>query len=130
MIFYYSFYSYSQKSNIKLPFSLLFSIKMTSEELKMPPILIDFEQLKIENQTLNEKIEERNEELHKLRTKITSTVVILSHTREKLQYIQEQNRVRAIKLQDLTASLTSEKLEQSRLKVHRETIMKTNLKLK
>jgi hypothetical protein len=54
--------------------------------------LIDFEQLKIENQTLNEKIEERNEELHKLRKKITTTVVILSHTREKLQYVQEQNR--------------------------------------
>ena len=51
--------------------------------------LIDFEQLKIENQTLNEKIEERNEELHKLRKKITTTVVILSHTREKLQYVQE-----------------------------------------
>ena len=50
--------------------------------------LIDFEQLKIENQTLNEKIEERNEELHKLRKKITTTVVILSHTREKLQYVQ------------------------------------------
>lgn len=32
--------------------------------------LIDFEQLKIENQTLNEKIEERNEELFKLRSKI------------------------------------------------------------
>merc|ERR1712194_647241 len=31
--------------------------------------VIDFEQLKIENQTLNEKIEERNEELHKLRKK-------------------------------------------------------------
>lgn len=45
--------------------------------------LIDFEQLKIENQTLNEKIEERNEELHKLKKKITTTVVILSHTREK-----------------------------------------------
>ena len=43
-----------------------------------------FEQLKIENQTLNEKIEERNEELHKLKKKITCTVVILSHTREKL----------------------------------------------
>ena len=49
--------------------------------------MIDFEQLKIENQTLNEKIEERNEELHKLRKKITTTVVILSHTREKLQYV-------------------------------------------
>ena len=46
--------------------------------------LIDFEQLKIENQTLNEKIEERNEDLNKFRQKITQTAVILSHTREKL----------------------------------------------
>ena len=45
--------------------------------------LIDFEQLKIENQTLNEKIEDRNEENHKLRKKVTQTVIILSHTREK-----------------------------------------------
>ena len=49
--------------------------------------LIDFEQLKIENQTLNEKIEERNEELDKLREKITKNVVIISHTREKLQFV-------------------------------------------
>merc|ERR1712216_797120 len=36
------------------------------EELSNELHLIDFEQLKIENQTLNEKIEERNEELLKL----------------------------------------------------------------
>lgn len=40
--------------------------------------LIDFEQLKIENQTLNEKIEERNEELLKLRKKTTTTVQVLT----------------------------------------------------
>lgn len=38
--------------------------------------LIDFEQLKIENQTLSEKIEERNEELQKLRKKATITVQV------------------------------------------------------
>jgi len=43
--------------------------------------------LKIENQTLNEKIEERNEDLHKLKKKVTNTVVTLSHTREKEQYV-------------------------------------------
>ena len=53
--------------------------------------LIDYEQLKIENQTLNEKIEERNEDLHKLRYKITRTVIILSHNREKYQYIVKKN---------------------------------------
>lgn len=36
--------------------------------------LIDFEQLKIENQTINEKIEERNEELVRLRKKNTTMV--------------------------------------------------------
>lgn len=46
--------------------------------------LIDFEQLKIENQTLNEKIEDRNEDLHRFRQKIITTVIIISHYREKL----------------------------------------------
>ena len=38
--------------------------------------MIDFEQLKIENQTLHEKIEERNEELAKLKRKKTVTVQV------------------------------------------------------
>ena len=50
--------------------------------------LIDFEQLKIENQTLNEKIEERNEELHKLRKKTTTTVQARIHP---LRYIYEDS---------------------------------------
>merc|ERR1711998_153496 len=55
--------------------------------------LIDFEQLKIENQTLNEKIEERNEELHKLRKKTVITVQVITHMREKLQFVQQENSV-------------------------------------
>ena len=51
--------------------------------------LIDFEQLKIENQTLNEKIEERNEDLHKLKKKTTTMVQILTHTREKLVFVEK-----------------------------------------
>ena len=43
--------------------------------------MIDFEQLKIENQTLIEKIEERSEELAKLKRKKTLTVQILTHIR-------------------------------------------------
>lgn len=46
------------------------------EELAEGLHLIDFEQLKIENQSLNEKIEERNEELLKLRKKTTTTVQV------------------------------------------------------
>ncbi len=46
------------------------------EELAEGLHLIDFEQLKIENQSLNEKIEERNEELLKLKKKTTTTVQV------------------------------------------------------
>ena len=53
--------------------------------------MIDFEQLKIENQTYNEKIEERNEELMKLKKKINNTVQILSHVKEKLQFVSVEN---------------------------------------
>merc|ERR1711967_85960 len=53
--------------------------------------VIDFEQLKIENQTLNEKIEERHEELHKLRKKTVLTVQVITHMREKLQFIGREN---------------------------------------
>ena len=55
--------------------------------------LIDFEQLKIENQSLNEKIEERNEELLKLRKKTTATVQVLTHIKEKLQFVEKENQV-------------------------------------
>merc|ERR1712196_382382 len=39
----------------------------------------------------NEKIEERNEELHKLRKKTITTVQIVTHMREKLTHIQQEN---------------------------------------
>lgn len=62
------------------------------EELAEGLHLIDFEQLKIENQTYNEKIEERNEELHKLRRKVTNTVQVLSQVKEKLQFVEAENQ--------------------------------------
>ncbi|ETE61696.1 Coiled-coil domain-containing protein 96, partial [Ophiophagus hannah] len=64
----------------------------TQEELAEGLHLIDFEQLKIENQTYNEKIEERNEELQKLRRKVTNTVQVLSQVKEKLQFVEAENQ--------------------------------------
>lgn len=76
--------------------------------------LIDYEQLKIENQTLNEKIEERNEELTRLRGKIIHHVIMLSHTREKLKFIETQNDRNKKELDELTYQLdeTKNKLTQ------------------
>ena len=45
--------------------------------------IIDFEQLKIENNTLTEKIEDRNEEIHKIKNKINISVQELAHLQEK-----------------------------------------------
>ena len=55
--------------------------------------MIDFEQLKINNVDLNEKIEERNDEILKLKKKVTSTVEVLTHVKEKLQFLQVRTRV-------------------------------------
>jgi hypothetical protein len=44
-------------------------------------------------QTLNEKIEERNDELHKLRKKTTTTVLVLTHIKEKLHAMQQGSAV-------------------------------------
>ncbi|CAD8144849.1 unnamed protein product [Paramecium octaurelia] len=67
------------------------------EELAEGLHLIDFEQLKIENQTLNEKIEERNEDLQKLNNRNMKTVLMFTHTREKLGHVgqkfQDQEKI-------------------------------------
>ena len=46
--------------------------------------LIDLEKLKIENQNLNEKIEDRNEEIFKLQKKNHKNIQLISHMTEKL----------------------------------------------
>lgn len=60
------------------------------EELADGLHLIDFEKLKIENQSLNEKIEERNEEIFKLVNKNVLSIHILAHLKEKLFWEQGQ----------------------------------------
>jgi hypothetical protein len=91
--------------------------------------LIDFEQLKIENQTLNEKIEERNEELHKLRKKTTTTVQVLTHIKEKLQFEKAQNEVLKKELATLDTELTVERDQLSKSKRVREKMRSEGLAL-
>ena len=56
--------------------------------------IIDFEQLKIENNTLTEKIEDRNEEIHKLKNKINNTVQVLAHLQEKSKFVSSENEIK------------------------------------
>merc|ERR1712183_825147 len=79
------------------------------DELAANLHVIDFEQLKIENQTLNEKIEERNEELHKLRKKTIVTVQKITHMREKVQFVQQEYEVLKRELAQLDQDLAAQR---------------------
>jgi len=92
--------------------------------------VIDFEQLKIENQTLNEKIEERNEELHKLRKKTVITVQVMTHMREKLQCIVQENQLLKVELQQLDSELQSQRDLVGKTKHERDDFRVENVKLK
>ncbi|TYZ65484.1 hypothetical protein PybrP1_010330 [[Pythium] brassicae (nom. inval.)] len=92
--------------------------------------LIDFEQLKIENQTLNEKIEERNEELHKLRKKTTSTVQVLTHIKEKLQFVLAENQTLKKESAELEEALTVNRDRLARKKKERDANRQLAQKLK
>ncbi|KAH9519748.1 Coiled-coil domain-containing protein 96 [Bulinus truncatus] len=100
------------------------------EELADGLHLIDFEQLKIENQTYNEKIEERNEELLKLRKKITSTVQVLTHLKEKLQFVQGANADQNNELQEVESSLAKSRDILSRTKQARDALRIDNQRLR
>ncbi|XP_074647860.1 cilia- and flagella-associated protein 184-like isoform X2 [Tubulanus polymorphus] len=102
----------------------------SKEELAEGLHLIDFEQLKIENQTYNEKIEERNEELLKLRKKITSTVQVLTHLKEKLQFVQGENQVLKGHLRDIEGNVAQKRDVLSRTKQARDALRIDNHKLR
>merc|ERR1712232_538323 len=82
--------------------------------------VIDFEQLKIENQTLNEKIEERNDELHKLKKKTVVTVQIITHMREKVQFVQQEYQGLKQALAQLDADLATQRDLVSKTKHERD----------
>eukprot|EP01035_Chromulina_nebulosa_P029004 gene29004-38374_t len=88
--------------------------------------MIDFEQLKIENQTLIEKIEERSEELAKLKRKKMLTVQILTHIREKLRFVEQANAVVQAQLSSHEDELTKLRNQVTLEKLSRDAIKLEN----
>lgn len=78
---------------------------LNQEQLAEGLHMIDFEQLRINNVDLNEKIEERNEEILKLKRKVTSTVQVLAHLKEKLQFVQTENSTKKTMLKEVDEEL-------------------------
>ena len=105
--------------------------------------MIDYEQLKIENQTYNEKVEERNEDLLKFNAKINSTgfcpflnsqtqfslVQVLTHLKEKLFFVVNQNAEMGNELNKMEqkSNVTRDKL--GKAKMARGRIQRDNTSL-
>ena len=92
--------------------------------------MIDFEQLKIENQTLNEKIEERNEEHIKLKRKKIATIQVLTHVREKLRFVRKRNVSIKQNIEVLDTEINVQRGYISNAKKERDTIKDANVELK
>lgn len=117
--------------NVQLKQSLVhFETRMKAQEdLAEGLLLIDFEQLKIENQTFNEKVEERNEELLKLRTKVTSNVQIITHVKEKLSFIDMENSCKKAQLSEVDAKVALGRDLLTKTKQARDSLRTDNVKL-
>lgn len=117
--------------NVQLKQSLVhFETRMKAQEdLAEGLLLIDFEQLKIENQTFNEKVEERNEELLKLRTKVTSNVQIITHVKEKLSFIDTENACKKAQLLEIEAQVALGRDLLTKTKQVRDSLRTDNVKL-
>lgn len=92
--------------------------------------MIDFEQLKIENQTLNEKIEERNEELAKLKRKKTNTVQVLTHYREKIRFVHQKNEILRNELDDVETTVAKQRSFLNTFKHEKDAVRVDNTELR
>jgi len=94
--------------------------------------VIDFEQLKIENNTLTEKIEDRNEEIHKFKSKINSNVQVIAHLQEK--YMKVNNDLKKKKDADNILlnklKIKKDELDEVKKKNENKTIKKLKMKQK
>uniref|UniRef100_A0A8C5LM62 Coiled-coil domain containing 96 n=1 Tax=Jaculus jaculus TaxID=51337 RepID=A0A8C5LM62_JACJA len=117
--------------NVQLKQSLVhFETRMKAQEdLAEGLLLIDFEQLKIENQTFNEKVEERNEELLKLRSKVTSNVQIITHVKEKLHFMDMENACKKTQVLEIEAQVALGRDILTKTKQARDSLRLDNIKL-
>jgi hypothetical protein len=83
-------------------------------------------------QTLTEKIEDRNEEIHKLKNKINNNVQILAHLQEKLIYVNQECLAKEKGEKELTEVLKSKKdeLNVNKSNLENNTIKKLQSKQK
>ena len=96
------------------------------EELASGLFLVDFEQLKIENGSLREKIDSRNDDLVRLRAKTGAQVQTLTHMKEKLQHVKKENERMVRELATLAEQSDEKGDHMRRLKAERDRYKKEN----
>ncbi|KAG5483280.1 hypothetical protein LSCM1_04822 [Leishmania martiniquensis] len=92
--------------------------------------LIDFEQLKVENTSLNEKIEERSEEVLKLRNKVTNTIHVATHVREKLDCVRMENAELRQHVASTDEELGGARDQLAKSKRRRDAYLRANTRMK
>ncbi|XP_045038624.2 cilia- and flagella-associated protein 184 [Desmodus rotundus] len=117
--------------NVQLKQSLVhFETRMRAQEDTTEGLLlIDFEQLKIENQTFNEKVEERNEELLKLHNKVNNNVRIITHVKEMLHFVDIENACKNSQLLEVDSQVALRRDILTKTKQARDSLRIDNVKL-
>lgn len=85
--------------------------------------------MKKENQKLNEKLDGLNDEVLKLKKKVANAERILGHVREKLQFVEAENRGRKAELRDVMSVLLQKRDALSKSKQVRDRLRARNVKL-
>lgn len=110
--------------------------KQTEEELDQQDQLseglhlIDFEQLKIENQSLNEKKAEKLQDLEKIRKKIVDNAHILTHVKEKLHFVSKQKEGLITMQKKIDTDYTEARAKLATARIHRDKVRDDNSNLK
>ncbi|NXX62782.1 CCD96 protein, partial [Scopus umbretta] len=117
--------------NIKLKREIqnLETILKAQGELAEGQHFMDFEHMKKENQKHSKKIDDLSDEILKLRKKVSNTMHILSQFREKLQFVEAENRGRKAELMDIETVLSQKRDVLTKTKQARDRLWRENLKL-
>lgn len=114
---------------MKLEIQSLEAVLKAQGELSKGQSFVDFEYMKKENQKLSQKFDDLCGEILKLKKKVSTAAHVLSHYREKLQFVEAENQVREAELMDIDILLSQKRDFLTRKKQARDRLRASTLKL-
>ncbi|XP_077085184.1 cilia- and flagella-associated protein 184 [Siphateles boraxobius] len=101
----------------------------SKRELADGLLLMDFEKVKAENKSFKDQMNKCNEELHILKTKIACSVQGISHVKEKLHFMQIENKAKHTQLAKAETLVALKREVLTRTRQVRDGLRADNLKL-